>query len=299
MGGGKVGTTGSRLVPLIATSLCILVAGPIQASHGATSPPEFGGGVSGGGGTVGGILEEVRAAAYGDELPGAQYEYIQVSFCASGPDDRLGDFYCEAAIRACANNTEDQGRGPATRVYRRVVETPPGAWEPRGVTCYPNLVGDDAGPQLTMAMIIEAFHDTPFAKPEVSSQPEGNTTLVTLPTYYRVDFTDGYGPDQMDTTDLLGFTVDIRPRLDSITYHYGDGASLGPTPDLGGVYPSGSVVHEYAQSGDFDAHAVVSYGGEFRVNGGDWNDIPGTATITGDPTTITVMESRARLVNGD
>ena len=227
-----------------------------------------------------------------------QYEYVQVSFCASGPEDRLVDFYCEAAIRECANNSEDQGLGPATRVFRREAGPPPGAWEPRGVTCFPNLVGQDAGPQLTMAMIIEAFHDTPFAKPEVSSQPEGNTTLVTLPTFYRVDFGDGYGPDQVDTTDLLGFTVDIRPRLDSITYHYGDGATLGPTTDLGGVFPSGSVVHEYSQGGDFDTHAVVVYGGQFRVNGGAWSDIPGTATITGDPTRITVMESRARLVTG-
>lgn len=233
---------------------------------------------------------------YAGEQPGVQYEYIQVSFCASGPEDVNADFYCEAAIRVCANNTAEQGQGPATRVFRRAADSE--TWEARGVTCFPNLVGDDAGPQLTMAMILEAFHDTPFAKPQVSSQPEGNTTLVTLPTYYRVGFGDGYGPDQVDTTSLLGFTVDIRPRLDSITYHYGDGNSFGPTTDLGGVYPTGSVVHEYAARGAFDTHAVLTYGGQFRVNGGDWNDIPGTAEVTGDPTTITVMESRARLVSG-
>lgn len=241
-------------------------------------------------------LTDAQQAARSDEREGVQYEYIQVSFCASGPEDVNADFYCEAAIRVCANNTAEQGQGPATRVFRRAADSE--TWEARGVTCFPNLVGDDAGPQLTMAMILEAFHDTPFAKPQVSSQPEGNTTLVTLPTYYRVGFGDGYGPDQVDTTSLLGFTVDIRPRLDSITYHYGDGNSFGPTTDLGGVYPTGSVVHEYAARGAFDTHAVVTYGGQFRVNGGDWNDIPGTAEVTGDPTTITVMESRARLVSG-
>ena len=45
--------------------------------------------------------------------------------------------------------------------------------------------------------------------------------------------------------------------------------------------------------------ADITYGGQFRVNGGDWADIPGTATITGGETTLTVMESRARLVTGD
>lgn len=296
MGGGFVDHFRYWLGALTA-AVCMVWLPPMANAQNDES--EFASRTQRGGANIGVQLERAHQAATGGERPGVEYEYVQVSFCASGPDDRLVDFYCEAAIRACANNTEEQGLGPATRVFRREVGPPPGSWVSRGVTCFPDLVGEDAGPQLTMAMIIEAFHDTPFAKPVVSSQPEGNTTLVTLPTYYRVEFGDGFGPDEVDTTDLLGFSVDIRPRLDSITYHYGDGNELGPTTDLGGVYPTGTVVHEYDRKGEFDAHAVVSYGGQFRVDGGDWSDIPGTATITGDPTTITVMESRARLVTGD
>ena len=148
-----------------------------------------------------------------------------------------------------------------------------------------------------MPMIVSAFHRTAFAVPNIESQPEGNKTLVTLPTYYRVLFPEaGFAPDEIDTTTLLGFQVDIRPQLDAITYHFGDGSTYGPTKDLGGPHPTGTVIHEYAQAGNFDARADITYGGQFRVNGGEWLDIPGTADITGSPTTIGVYESRARLV---
>ena len=150
-----------------------------------------------------------------------------------------------------------------------------------------------------MDMIISAFHDTAFAVPRVNIQPEGDVTLVTLPTYYEVIFpSEGYEPAEIDTTDILGFSVDIRPRLDAITYHFGDGATAGPTTDLGGPHPTGGIVHEYATKGGYQVRADITYGGEFRVDGGGWSDIPGTATITGSETTLTVMESRARLVTG-
>ena len=39
-----------------------------------------------------------------------------------------------------------------------------------------------------MAMIREAFHDTDFSVPTVNIQPEGDLTLVNLPTYFEVKF---------------------------------------------------------------------------------------------------------------
>jgi len=40
----------------------------------------------------------------------------------------------------------------------------------------------------------------------------------------------------------------------------------------------------------------VSYGGEFRVDGGAWIPIPDTVEIQGTPQALTVLEARARLV---
>ncbi len=39
-----------------------------------------------------------------------------------------------------------------------------------------------------MAMIRDAFHDTDFAVPTVNIQPEGDVTLVNLPTFFEVQF---------------------------------------------------------------------------------------------------------------
>lgn len=275
---------------------CALVVGLLL--HGAAGEPGGGGfvgDVSGGGSRVGMTYDQAKRAATAGETAGVNYRYVSVSFCAEDPTDWRTTYYCEAAIRECANNTPEQGLGPANRIFRQAEGSD--IWEFRGVTCFPNLVDD--GPELTMAMILEAFHDTAFAVPEVTTQPKGDVTLVTLPTYYQVVWPDaGYAPNEIDTTTLLGFQVDIRPRLDSITYHFGDGETEGPTRDEGGPYPTGNVIHEYTAKGSYQARADVVYGGQFRVNGGAWADIPGTASISGAETTVTVRESRARLVTG-
>lgn len=230
------------------------------------------------------------------ERAGVEYTYAAISFCAVDPTDPARDGICSAAFAECVGNTPEQGLGPAIKIFRQAAGDP--TWEFRGISCFPDLVDD--GPSLTMDMIVSAFHDTAFAVPRVNIQPEGDVTLVTLPTYFEVLFpAEGYEPAEIDNVTLLGFSVDIRPRLDAITYHFGDGATAGPTTDLGGPHPAGGIVHEYETKGRYAVRADITYGGQFRVNGGDWADIPGTATITGSETTLTVMESRARLVTGD
>ena len=240
--------------------------------------------------------DQARQVVTAGERAGVEYTYASISFCAVDPNDPARDVICSAAFAECAGNTPEQGLGPAIKIFRQEAGDP--SWQFRGISCFPDLV--DAGPVLTMDMIVSAFHDTAFAVPSVNVQPEGDVTLVTLPTYYEVAFpSEGYEPAEIDTVTLLGFDVDIQPRLDAITYHFGDGATVGPTKDLGGPHPTGGIVHEYASKGTVQVRADITYGGQFRVNGGGWSDIPGTATITGSETTLTVMESRARLVTGD
>ena len=94
-----------------------------------------------------------------------------------------------------------------------------------------------AGRALTMAMIRDAFHDTDFAVPTVNIQPEGDVTLVNLPTFFEVKFPEaGFGPDEVDTPDparLLGYHIEVRPRLKSITYHLGPRRSARRRPWAG------------------------------------------------------------------
>ncbi len=235
---------------------------------------------------------------------GPWYEFASVSPCGGFPGRPGSDDLCGYALALCLN---DPGRGPAVAIFRREVDagrTPvsgaSGEWESRGITCFPELV-PGAGPVLTMAMIEEAFHDTAFSVPTVNIQPEGDVTLVNLPTYFEVRFPEqGFGPDEVDTPDparLLGHHVEVRPRLKSVTYHLGD-TTIGPTTDLGGPYPDGDVVTTYTRPGSVQVRVDIVYTGQFRVGGSDWFDIPGRVELQGTPVSLAVREARTRLYTG-
>jgi hypothetical protein len=186
-------------------------------------------------------------------------------------------------------------------VYRREVAedgTPVGRnWTPLGVTCLPQLApGGSAA--LSLELIERAFHDTDFTVPTVNIQPEGDVTLVNLPTFFEVQFPDsGFGPDEVDQPDparLLGHRLEVRPRLKSVTYRLGE-RTIGPTTDLGGPYPNGSVVQTYTQPGTHDVRVDIVYTGQFRVGGSGWIDIPGEVDLQGTPVTLTVREAKSRL----
>ena len=144
--------------------------------------------------------------------------------------------------------------------------------------------------------ILSAFHDTPFAKPTASIQPVGLKTLVNLPTYYAAAYpTTGFEPGEVDSTTILGFRVDIRPRATSYTYTFGDASALGPTNDPGGPYPNGGIRHTYTRPGTYPVRVDTEYTGQFRVNGGQWIDIPDTVTIQGSTSQLQVVEAVTRL----
>jgi len=148
-----------------------------------------------------------------------------------------------------------------------------------------------------MAQILAAFHNTAWAKPAVHVQPEGNVTLVTLPTYFEVTWpTAGFQPGEIDSTTLLGNGVRIRPTVKGYSYVFGDGTESGPTLSPGGSYPDGDITHAYAKAGIYDSHIDITYGGEFSVAGGSWIPIPDTVTVAGPIQPLTVRTARARLV---
>lgn len=214
---------------------------------------------------------------------------------------------CAAAINACPTG------GPLIMIWQRTVTNgAPGAWMSRGTSCDPDSVPADTGPAqpavppppprpvLTMAMIIQAFHDTPFAVPTVHAQPEGNATLVRLPAYLELRWpTTGYEPGEVESVDpgrMAGYSVKLKPVLRSATYTFGDGTSIGPTTSLGGPYPTGDIRHGYTRPGSFRATISATYGAEVSVNGGPFTAINATTTLTSPATAITVKTAKNQLV---
>ena len=227
------------------------------------------------------------------------FEYTSTYACQfATPDGPNADVMCTGAVQGCAGNTPEQGQGPLVRLYRRELDpagSPIAGWALIGTTCYPDLV--PGKPVLGLGQILTAFNNTPWAKPTTHIQPEGNTTLVTLDTYFEVNWPSaGFQPGEVDTVTLLGTSVRIRPTVQGYTYVFGDGTSFGPTASAGGPYPGGDITHDYAKAGTYSTHIDITYGGEFSIAGGAWVAIPDTVTVAGASQLLTVKTAHARLV---
>ena len=259
--------------------------------------------------TQDGIKTKMTSAVLGRARPGLDlktgkrdkrsFEYTSVTACPnSKPGGRDADVLCTGAVQACAGNTPEEGQGPQVRLYRREVADKGAAtkeWQLLGTTCFPDPVSGK--PVRGIGPILAAFHNTAFAKPAVHVQPEGNLTLVTLPTYFEVKWpTAGFQPGEVDTVTLLGQRIRLRPTVQGYTYFFGDETGFGPTPSAGGIYPDGDITHAYPKAGIYDTHIDITYGGEFSVDGGTWITIPDTVTVSGLIQPLTVKTAHARLV---
>lgn len=231
--------------------------------------------------------------------PKVPYEYNTVMACGQNSPNGEGGLACTPALTACENIPN--ATGPLVRVFRRqaLPGQEPTGWKQAGTTCYPELVPGGANrPQLTLAMIRDAWANTPFAKPALRTQPVGGRTLVTLPTYFEISWpSDGFQPDEVRTVTLLGQQVRIKPTFKSNNFVFGDGTSSGPTSSFGGPYPTGDITHKYDKAGTVTVSASTVYGGEFSVNGGAYVPIPGTATVAGPSQQLTIVTAKNRLVN--
>ena len=193
-----------------------------------------------------------------------------------------------------------------TWIWSRPIDesgAPTGSWALTGRSCnIPASVVTAAlaRPALTVAAIREAFRQVDFALPAVNVQPEGNVTLVNLPTYFEVQWPElGVQPREIAEVQLLGRNVQIRPVGKSFVYRFGDGDQLGPTSDVGGPYPDGKVRHTYTRPAKSAMVSVVAtYGGEFSVDEGPWQEVGETITINGPAEGVRILEARARLEAG-
>lgn len=205
---------------------------------------------------------------------------------------------CQKAALGCIQDGQQTGIGLLYEILAR----PRGstaAWQHIGNTCFADHV-PGASPALTMAMIRDAFHNTPWATATISTQPHGNVTLVGLATYVKVVWSEtGYQPGEVDTLDparMLGMRVEIRPEVDHFTYVFGDGQTFGPTRSEGGVWPTGDIIHTYTTPGTYAVRVDTTFTGDFRVNGGPWTRIADTVTIRGPATDVQVKTARPVLV---
>ncbi len=124
---------------------------------------------------------------------------------------------------------------------------------------------------------------------EARTQPAGKT-LVNFATIFYAE------PEPFArTVQLLGQQVDIEATPSRFTWVHGDGSS-DITTSPGAPYPSKDITYSYSKAHTTVAPRVdVTYTARFRVNGGAWQDIPETVTVTGPPGNLRISEATAVL----
>jgi hypothetical protein len=162
-------------------------------------------------------------------------------------------------------------------------------WSATGqLVCRGGAVPDFAPePEFTAA----DFRRLPIPAAELKVQPGDRRTLVNVPTnlYARSD-------PRILRTSILGFPIRVRATPTLFHWQYGDGR-VRSTADAGGPYPRLDTAHTYLRTGRRTVTLATEYNGEYSVDGGPWQPIDGTATVTSPSVDLTVEEARAHLVS--
>jgi hypothetical protein len=218
------------------------------------------------------------------EHPTPYVAYRWLSVCApSGAVERGAPYVECSAARSCAD--------PVDRAWRLWGQRDDRDWDPLYTQCFgrPPTVADTPRPTVTPALVLQALRRIGLPALEAQTQPE-DKTLVNFDTIFYAE-----ASTFTRTLRLLGQRVEVEAQPSRYTWQHGDGtAATTSTP--GAPYPAKDIVHQYT-----DAHRTVqtrvdvTYTARFRVNGGAWQDIAETVTITGPATALRIAEATAVL----
>lgn len=223
------------------------------------------------------------AAEQVSDTPYTEYRWVSVCAPTASIATSSPSADCQLA-RSCADALELRWQ-----LWGRLAQ---GGWIPLGTQCFgrPPGPGDtprppDVGP----GDVLTALRRIGLPALEVKTQPE-DKTLVNFETIFYAE------PETFARTmTLLGQRVEVEATPSTYTWHHGDGTST-QTGTPGARYPAKDVIHEYT-----DAHVTVTpsvdvtYSARFRVNGGAWQGIPETVTISGPAGSLRIAEATAVL----
>jgi hypothetical protein len=124
-------------------------------------------------------------------------------------------------------------------------------------------------------------------------QPPGIKTLVNSKTLFYTNLAE----PQTHTITLLGQEVLIEAAPTTYIWHSDQGDSetwetTGPSRSIeDGDDPAAMNHYVYVSTGDVEPSVDLVYTGRYRVNGGAWQEIPGTLTVTGEPVPVRILEA--------
>lgn len=117
---------------------------------------------------------------------------------------------------------------------------------------------------------------------------------------------------QVLTQEMLGYEVDIRAIPAEYHFDYGDGTTRssfdagGPLPDydsaghqVNKTDTETATSHIYTTTGQHPVTISTVYIGEYRIDGGEWQAIPGSTTIDSSPGHADIWRISSRNVGGE
>ncbi len=148
---------------------------------------------------------------------------------------------------------------------------------------------------VTADAVLRAFRRIPVPASEVSIQPPGGETLVNLDTVFSTE-ADSF----TRTIGLLGHRVELDIRPAEFHWVSGDGTTH-VTDWAGKPWQKGTpldelITHRYEQADRALRPRVDTvWTARYRVDGGPWQDVGGTVTITGEAFDLAVLSAAPHL----
>lgn len=173
------------------------------------------------------------------------------------------------------------------------VNTQTGSRESLGYRCVDtngNPVTPEGAP-IVITVTQRDFASLPVAPARAHAGPQVGYLPVNMDLVAYAEATE----QTLDTT-LLGTPVQVRATPVTYRWSFGDGNTLD-TARPGQPYPSTEITHRYEHQGWYDVSLTTTYAGEFSVNGGPWQDIDGTITVSSDPVPLYSRSFASNLVD--
>ncbi|MCZ4500346.1 MAG: hypothetical protein JWQ74_2901 [Marmoricola sp.] len=181
---------------------------------------------------------------------------------------------------------ETSGCPPGT--YPNLIQVLVGLeWQVQGGGCV-EANSSESEPTVTPADAASAFARIPLPRLTSIAQP-GEKTLVNFDTIYYTA-----AEPLTRALTLLGQSVRLQITPSNFRWFFGDGQTL-TTKKAGAAYPSKAVTHRYPRRGTVRHHVEVTWTARWSLNGGAFQDVPGSVTTTGPPTALSVVEATPNL----
>lgn len=228
---------------------------------------------------------DAQAESIESTTTSAEVTYSYQPACVRGEGITGADFY------GCGKQMKCGERGHVFNVF---AHHPDETTVALGSQCFePSEVPVAA--TVTADAVLRAFRRIPVPASEVSIQPPGGETLVNLDTVFSTE-----ANSFSRTIGLLGHRVELDIRPAEFHWVSGDGTTQ-VTEWAGKPWQKGTpldelITHRYEQADRALRPRVDTvWTARYRVDGGPWQDVGGTVTITGEAFDLAVLSAAPHL----